>query len=73
MGESVFCYLAEEKRHIQVVRERLRLLDNESDRLLEQDSIPDTTEHVCNHLHRDGEKTIDDFDTEERSWIIQHT
>lgn len=54
--ESVFCYLAEDKKAIQVLREKLRLPRDMADHVWEDDSLSlDQDDHVCSRLHLDDQ------------------
>jgi hypothetical protein len=55
--ESVFCYLAEEKGAIQVVREKLGLRRDTTSHGTQGESILVEDDHVCSQLHSSDQTT----------------
>lgn len=61
--ESVFCYLAEEKGAIQVVREKLRLRIDTTSYGTEAESTLVEDDHVCSQLHSSDQTPGNKIDT----------
>lgn len=61
LEESVFCYLAEDKTAIQVVRQRLRLPGDIADQMSDEDPmLHNEDKHVCSQFYRDTEAASND-------------